>query len=134
MIVADTNLIAYFYLPSDFRAQAHALYLQDSNWVVPVLWRSEFKNILAGYFRRGTLSFDEIVSVQHEAEALFRGREYQVSSLHVLQLVQCSDCSAYDCEFVSLAMQLGVKLVTMDKRVLRNFPEQTLKLITENTK
>ncbi len=39
-----------------------------------------------------------------------------------------SDCSAYDCEYVALAKRLGVKLVTMDRKVLRAFPEVAVSL------
>ena len=61
-----------------------------------------------------------------EAEALLRGQEHDVDSQRVLELVRDSDCSAYDCEFVSLAMRLGVKLLTADKKVLQGFPAHTL--------
>ena len=33
-----------------------------------------------------------------------------------------SGCSAYDCEFVALAQDLGVRLVTADKPLLKQFP------------
>ncbi len=50
------------------------------------------------------------------------GREYNVTSPQVLDLVAASTCSAYDCEFVALALDLGVPLVTVDQQVLRQFP------------
>ncbi|MHB1633024.1 MAG: type II toxin-antitoxin system VapC family toxin, partial [Acidithiobacillus sp.] len=53
---------------------------------------------------------------------LLAGAEYEVDSLSVLELVRDSECSAYDCEFVALAMKLGTKLVTMDSKLLRAFP------------
>jgi predicted nucleic acid-binding protein len=53
---------------------------------------------------------------------LLTGAEYEVDSLSVLELVRDSECSAYDCEFVTLAMKLGAKLVTMDGKLLRAFP------------
>lgn len=37
-------------------------------------------------------------------------------------IVVDSNCSAYDCEFVALAMALGVKLMTMDAKLLKAFP------------
>jgi len=40
-----------------------------------------------------------------------------------MMLVKDSDCSAYDCEFVALARQLGTSLVTMDSKLLRAFPQ-----------
>lgn len=128
MIVVDTNILAYLYLPGDFTVQAEQLLVDDPDWVAPVLWRSEFRNILAGYFRRGALSFDQTYALQLEAENLLQGREYEVDSLDVLELVKSSDCSAYDCEFVALAKKLGVQLATMDKKVLRNFPGRAVSL------
>lgn len=38
------------------------------------------------------------------------------------ELVRDSDCSAYDCEFIALAMKLNTNLVTEDKKLLRAFP------------
>jgi predicted nucleic acid-binding protein len=86
-------------------------------WIAPPLWRSEFRNILAGHLRGGSLDFDEICSLQQEAERLLADSERQVDSSTVLQLVRESECSAYDCEFVALALQLGTLLVTMDGKL-----------------
>jgi predicted nucleic acid-binding protein len=94
-----------------------------------VLWRSEFRNILAGCLRRKALTFAQAYAVQREAEGLMADTEYAVDSLGVMRLVHGSDCSAYDCEFIALAHQLGTRLVTMDKRILRAFPDQAVALV-----
>lgn len=91
-----------------------------------MLWRSEFRNVLAGYLRRKQLTFEAVRDIQREAEALLIGNEHEVDSLRVLELVRDSECSAYDCEFVSVAMRLGVKLVTADSKVLKAFPKHTV--------
>lgn len=123
MIVVDTNILAYLLLPYEFSAQADALFKRDPEWVAPILWRSEFRNLLAGYVRRKTFTFDEVLKVQLEAEALLAGNEREVDSRKVLELVRDSNCSAYDCEFIALAAQLGTMVVTMDGRMLREFPQ-----------
>jgi predicted nucleic acid-binding protein len=128
VIVVDTNVLAYLYLPGEYTAQAEALLERDPEWAAPVLWRSEFRNILAGYIRRSTLTFEQARDIQAEAENLLSGAEHDVDSQRVLELVRDSDCSAYDCEFVALAMKLGVALVTMDAKLLRAFPERALPL------
>jgi predicted nucleic acid-binding protein len=128
VIVVDTNVLAYLYLPGEYTARAEALLERDPQWAAPVLWRSEFRNILAGYIRRGTLTFEQARDIQAEAENLLSGAEHDVDSQRVLELVRDSDCSAYDCEFVALAMKLGVALVTMDAKLLRAFPERALPL------
>ena len=56
MIVVDSNIVAYLYLPGKYTAAAEALFESDPGWAAPVLWRSEFRNILAGYLRRGNLN------------------------------------------------------------------------------
>lgn len=130
MIVVDTNVLAYLYLPSEYTAHAEALLKQDSQWAAPLLWRSEFRNILAGFIRRGTLTFEQALGLQSEAESLLAGSEFEVDSRAVLELVRGSDCSAYDCEFIALAMRLKTKLVTMDGKLLRAFPERAVALNT----
>ena len=128
MIVVDSNVLAYLYLPGEYTTAAEQLLEQDPEWTAPVLWRSEFRNILAGCIRRKAISFEQANVLQREAESLLAGSEFEVDSLSVLELVRDSDCSAYDCEFVALAMKLDAKLVTMDKKVLRAFPRRTTAL------
>jgi hypothetical protein len=61
---------------------------------------------------------EQACSLQNEAEDLLCGSEFEVDSRAVLELVRDSDCSAYDCEFIALAIKLDTKLVTADKKVL----------------
>lgn len=130
MIVADTNLIAYLAMPSPYTEAAERLLVREPEWVAPVLWRSEFRNVLALYLRKGLIRFEQALAIQAEMESLFQGKEYEVASLDVLSLVNQSECSAYDCEFVALAKGLGVKLVTMDRKLAACFPE-TATLLTD---
>ncbi|WOG25887.1 type II toxin-antitoxin system VapC family toxin [Endozoicomonas sp. 8E] len=91
--------------------------------VAPHLWRSEFRNVLAFYLRKGLISYDKTLQIQHEAETLMAGNEYDIKSLDVLSLVNQSNCFAYDCEYVSLAINLGTKLFTMNKKkLISEFP------------
>ncbi len=131
MIVVDTNVIAYLYLPGEHTAAAEALLESDPEWAAPILWRSELRNILAGYIRRKTLTLDQACGVQREAESLLEGSEFEVDSLAVLKLVKDNDCSAYDCEFAALAMQLDTQLVTMDRKLLRAFPKRAVALSSD---
>jgi hypothetical protein len=69
----------------------------------PLLWRSEFRNVLAVYMRRGLLALDHALQLIDNAELLMRGREYEISSARIFSLVAGTRCSAYDGEFVALA-------------------------------
>ena len=128
MIVVDTNIIGYLYLSSERSGQVERALLKDAEWRTPMLWRSEFRNVLALYIRKGFLSFDDAVRIMDEATLLMEGKEYEVASFDVLQLVKASKCSAYDCEFVALARDLGAMVVTVDKQMLREFPADTISL------
>ena len=128
MIVVDTNVLAYLYLPGKHSAAAEALLLRDSEWAVPRLWRSEFRNVLATYMRGGLLSYDDAVRIHRTAESLMASGEYDVGAVEVLRLAKDSGCSAYDCEFIALAQHLDVKLVTAEARLCKAFPKLTLGL------
>lgn len=126
MIVADTNLIVYLYVKGQRTNQVEAVLQQDPAWAAPLLWRSEFRNTLMGLVKRKDLGLDDVLEIVSEAEQWMMGREYTVVSNKVLQLAVQSGCSAYDCEFVSLAMDLEVSLVTSDRQILRAFPRVAL--------
>jgi predicted nucleic acid-binding protein len=128
VIVADTNVIVALMLPSQQTAQAERLYGADPDWIAPLLWRSEMRNVLTLYLRKSLISLDQAVRVQTEAESFLQDREYEVDSQDVLTLAGQGPCSAYDCEFVALARSFGVKLVTLDRRVIAAFPETVLQL------
>jgi len=123
MIVVDTNIISYLYISGDRSQQSEDLLSVDSNWVAPILWRSEFRNVLALYLRKKLLNFDAILLIIQQAEKLLSNDEYDISSTHVMQLVKNSKCSAYDCEFVALAQYLDIPLITADKNILREFSD-----------
>jgi predicted nucleic acid-binding protein len=122
VIVVDTNLIVHLLVEVERTQQAERVFGRDPAWSAPILWRSEFRNVLALYVRHGLLPLSESLQTMQDAETLMHGKEYEVSSPQVLSLAASSRCSAYDCEFVALAQDLGVPLVTSDGQVLSAFP------------
>lgn len=128
MIVADTNLLAYLYVSGQWTAKAEVALTKDPAWAAPILWRSEFRNTLVGLVRRNAIELEHCLQIIGEAEQFMAGREYSVVSEQVLRLAATSGCSAYDCEFVALAQDLGVPLVTSDRPVLTAFPATAVAL------
>jgi predicted nucleic acid-binding protein len=122
MIVADTNTIAYLYLPTEQTDDVVALLHKDPHWIAPLLWRSEFRNVLALYVRKNIVDLNTAIEMQAQAERQLMDNEYSVNSMDVLTLAKESGCSAYDCEFVSLARSLNLKLITGDKKLVQCFP------------
>jgi predicted nucleic acid-binding protein len=125
LIVVDTNVLTYLYLPGRYSAASEKLLLRDSEWAVPRLWRSEFSNVLATYMRNKLLALDDAIAIWSRARALVAGREYDVVPIDVLRLAHSSGCSAYDCEFVVLAEHLDVKLVSADAKLCKAFGQRS---------
>jgi len=128
LIVVDTNLIAYFFLHGEYSDLAEKAFRKDSQWVAPLLWRSEFRNVVLKCIKEGYIKFEDAVQIVGEAENLMMAREYTLRSIDVLRLAASANCSAYDAEFVVLAQELGIPLVTMDKLILITFPETAVRL------
>lgn len=128
MIVVDTNIIVYFYLSAVHGANAQQLLQQEQEWIAPPSWKSEFRNALVLYLRKELLPLEEAIAIQSRAELLMAKGERQVNSDAVLRLAHASKCAAYDCEFVALAEEMGVRLVTEDKLIRREFPHIALSL------
>jgi predicted nucleic acid-binding protein len=128
VIVVDSNVIAYCWINGDRTALAHRLRKVDADWHAPVLWRSELRNILAGYRRDGSLDGAQVRAIMAAAEAALAGREHHLPSDRVLTVTEAGRLSAYDAEFVALAEILGARLVTEDKAILAAFPRMAASL------
>jgi len=126
MIVVDTNILAYFWWPSDQTELAEQVFQTDPEWAAPILWLSEFRNVVAAYLRKSVVDFNDAIQIIQEAEHQMSDTTFAVQSWRVIQLVQSSDCSAYDCEFVALAQEAAVPLVTFDHQILENFPKYAI--------
>lgn len=128
MIFVDTNIICLRWLPTAETARADALLQRDPHWASPVLWRWEFQNALAGYVRRGSLTAAAATTICETAESAMARSEFRARPGDVFELVGQSSCTAYDCEFVAVAREHGVRLITADREILREFPHIAVSL------
>jgi predicted nucleic acid-binding protein len=122
VVVADVDLAAYLLLGGPNAALAQQVLERDPTWAAPVLWRSEFRSIVAAHMRHRKLALAHAWQEHELAEGLFGANEYAVGGERVLQLVAASLCPAYDCQYLALAEDLRVPLVTWDAKVLHEFP------------
>jgi predicted nucleic acid-binding protein len=127
MIVADTNLIVYLFITGDQTPLAQRVLDKDPYWIVPPLWQSEFRNVIAAYIRRG-MSLQDAKQILQNAMLTLENRQVIPSNDEIFNLITGSNCTAYDCEFVALAKQLNVFLVTADKQLLKEFPDCAVSL------
>ena len=123
MIVVDTNIISYLLIPNDrYNQLADELFEKDSNWISPILWRHELLNVLSIYLRRNIINSTACKSIYQEAVETVTSRP--ISDFEkVFNIVKNSNLSSYDCEFVALANENKLPLITEDKKITREFPD-----------
>jgi predicted nucleic acid-binding protein len=118
VIVADTNLVAYLLIEGTHTATAKAVWEKDSRWMLPTLWRSEFLNVLTTAVRADVLTLQQAHATWHIALTIFGNSEVEPEGEDVLDRAAEENLSAYDAQFVVAASDLGVPLVTSDRRLL----------------
>lgn len=123
MIVVDANLIGYFFMAGENSPLAVQVFAKDPDWYAPLLWQSEVRSIVSKYFHFKDMPLHKAQQIMNEAHDLMIEHERFVSSNIVLDLMASSKCTSYDCEYVALAKELNLTLVTFDREVLRDFPQ-----------
>jgi len=123
MIVVDTNVVARFVVRGDGTTLAERVRDRDASWVAPPLLDSELRNVLATSMRARRITLEAALTAAAMADEVLDGPPRGVDPASVLELAERSGCTSYDCEFVSVALALGVPLVTSDRQVLAAFPE-----------
>ena len=122
MIVVDTNVVAYLVVEGEQTAVAREVLDRDAQWAAPAVWRSELRNLLSTYMRCSSFGLKDALRMMRSAESLFEDREHTGDSETILTLAERSRHSSYDCEFVAVAMVLGVPLITNDRKLRTSFP------------
>jgi len=128
MIVVDTNVIVYLMIEGEKTEMAQRTYHQDSAWFVPLLWRHEFLNVLTTFVSHGGIEMDEATNLWQRGTHLFVSGEREVDMPHVLRLASQHNISAYDAQYVTLAMALSVPFVTEDQQLLKTFSGTALSM------
>ena len=128
MIVVDNDVISYFWLEAGRTEAARKVRERDADWHAPRLWRSEFRNVLYQHMAHRGLSRADAQQIVETVEADMDGTTYAVSSADVLRLADEADHPTYDCEYVALAQELNVTLVTGDQTVVDLFLDTAMLL------
>ena len=123
MIVADTNLLVYLLVPSPFTEQAERVRAREKIWVAPPLIRRELLSAFGQHMRRGHLTRDAALRAYRRGLTMVEVSVLVSDPIAVLRMVEQTGCSTYDAEYVWLAMDLGLDLITADRDVVRLFPD-----------
>lgn len=128
MIVADTNLVVYLFVASEFTERARQVHAIDPDWVFPPIVRSETANALATLTREKWITPEMASEALENIEKRIMAGVRDVTMKAALELAIQKRISAYDAQFIVLACSLGVYLVTEDGRLKDKFPEVALSM------
>ncbi|MCY4397787.1 MAG: type II toxin-antitoxin system VapC family toxin [Gemmatimonadetes bacterium] len=119
MIVVDTNVMVRFVVGGRHGADATRLFLRDPEWAAPVILMSELTNVLLGFVRRSSMTLDQAKAMCDDAATVLGPRVLSVSADRVMDVALECGLTAYDAEFVVVARELGARLATGDRAMLR---------------
>ncbi|MBU1205328.1 MAG: type II toxin-antitoxin system VapC family toxin [Pseudomonadota bacterium] len=122
MIVVDSNIIAARNLTSVLSSQAEQVEQKDPGWIVPALWRYEFKNILATAIKTRQIKPEQALDVWEKVFGILIENESEPSPAKVIDLVAQYGITAYDGQFIALAIEMGIQCVTEDRELQGKFP------------
>jgi len=126
VIVVDVNVIAYLLIAGEKTAEARAMRELDADWLVPDLWRDEFLNILSTYVRHGGTNLETATALWLSAVALFERKDSTPDPITTLHLAARHQLSAYDAQYLVVATDHDVRLITEDRAMLKAAPQQCM--------
>jgi predicted nucleic acid-binding protein len=128
MIVVDSNIITARNLTSTLTSKAEQVEQKDPVWLVPVLWRYEFQNVLATAIKAKQLTPEEAFDVWQRVADVLVENEAEPSPAKVVDLVAQYGITAYDGQFIALAIEMGVPCVTEDRELQAKFPRVAISM------
>ena len=122
MIVVDTNVLAARNMQHEKSSLAEQVDRHDPVWIAPPLWRYEFQNILAKNLWTRRMTMDAAVDTWRQVMEVMTDNEREPSPQKVIELSGRYRITAYDANFIALAMEMGVMCVTEDGELQQKFP------------
>ncbi len=109
--MVDSNILAYLLLPGEFTARAEWLFTSDPDWIAPDLWRSEFRNTLAGYMRRGLLNLEQasVLQTAHARKIKSPQQLLQLVLLYCGLVLSQRSCAGEIAQLQGYLSDMGVK-------------------------
>jgi predicted nucleic acid-binding protein len=83
---------------------------------------------LATFVRHSGIEISDAIDIWQKSNLLLTPGERDVDMIYALRLATQNNISAYDAQYVALAMELGVPCVTEDQQVLETFPDIALSM------
>ncbi len=122
MIVVDTNIIAARNLTTSVTSETIGVEEKDPVWIVPILWRYEFQNILASAIKAKQIKPEQALNIWDKASNILMENEYEPSASRVTDLVAQYGITAYDGQFIAVSLEMEILCVTEDRELQEKFP------------
>ena len=122
MIVVDSNIVTARNLTSSLTSKAKQVEEKDPVWIVPVLWRYEFQNILATAIKAKQIKPEQALDIWEKVSKILIENECEPSASKVIDLVAQYGITAYDGQFIAVALEMGIPCVTEDRELQEKFP------------
>jgi predicted nucleic acid-binding protein len=122
MIVVDSNIVAARNLTTSLTSKAQQVEEKDPVWILPVLWRYEFQNILASAIKAKQIKPEQALDLWEKVSGVLSENEFEPSGSKVIELVAEYGITAYDGQFIAVALEMGIPCVTEDRELQEKFP------------
>jgi predicted nucleic acid-binding protein len=122
MIVVDSNIVTARNLTTSLTSKAEQVEEKDPVWIVPVLWRYEFQNILASAIKVKQIKLEQALDIWERVSGILVENEFEPSGSKVIELVAEYGITAYDGQFIAVALEMGIPCVTEDRELQEKFP------------
>jgi len=117
MIVVDASVVAYLLIEGELTEVVRELYQVDPEWLTPPILNHEILSILAAVGAEEQ-SPHSVEIIWRDARALLGARQQVPDPVNSLRLAVELGISSYDAQYLSLAQQLKLPLITGDARLL----------------
>jgi hypothetical protein len=127
MIVVDSSVISFLFLEGELTESVKELHRIDSEWITPPILNHEMLNILA-VVGTADQAFAPMEEIWRDLRALLGSRQQVPDPLRSLHLAIELEISGYVAQYVALAQQLNIPLVTEEQRLLEQLPDLCLSI------
>lgn len=122
MIVIDANILIYALIECDNSRLIPQLRKKNADWRTTGLCLHETLNVLATYQRRGVLTLEQCKELLRNASRFITVAQCEVDMEASLSVAAKYGITGYDAQYVALALNLAVPLITEDRKLRQAVP------------
>jgi len=121
MIVVDASVVAFLFIDGEESGIVRKLYQRDPEWVTPPILNHEMLTILAAV---GSMEGDStaVEAIWREVRGVLGTRQQIPDPVRSLRLAVELGISGYDAQYLALAAQLHLPLLSCERRLLDALP------------